>query len=600
MPTNSIQGEYAMKAGRPRSTLLLYSIVMILAACASQSYIYEGGRKFSKKQFDTDMQIYQHYRDLNTLEGYHEFLENHPKNIFRARARDELDLLEFKPYEKKDTVEGYLEFKMLYPGNPYIDKANWHIEQVEIKRYDGLDTTEGYREFLHKYPRSIFADSARERLQELAFREQDKLLRERCGFDLLKYRHGVRKIGNAGGALQDFEIFVQVRPDNGRDCFVTSLLYSTPPDLNEEAQREELEAEVLGVLLGLIAEQAKSGARVPPPVFEVCFAPKGLHETATLMLSYAVIPNGLQLLTTGRNQARELVNLTHAAPAPAPLPEPSPVKSYAQTAAGTQAFAASEETQPGPAPVVIYAQPTDPAGVMRAVADSNSFTDAVLSRRWETTYSDGGTKAIAVIEKQRRYSPQETVRCATVLRYLETIHTRSDARNCAAAILHQRTLKSGDRYWYIMRRGDAGRTLTIETYRPAAENNFFLEQYIDLLPESETHEFLETVTHDGRPAVLIRSTPIKKSPYYAWRRSMIDLERMVPLMIEYYDNGNALQKDVTLSWKQSFGVWYWDVAMLRNLADGSTTRITTTDIRINLGLPDSDFQATALSRLTGR
>jgi hypothetical protein len=81
---------------------------------------------------------------------------------------------------------------------------------------------------------------------------------------------------------------------------------------------------------------------------------------------------------------------------------------------------------------------------------------------------------------------------------------------------------------------------------------------------------------------------------------MIDLERMVPLMIEYYDGRNEICKEVTFSWKQSFGIWYWDTAMFRNRADNSTTRITTTDIRINLGLPEGDFQPSALSRLTGR
>lgn len=589
-----------MNAGFVRFRLMLCCIMLALAACAAQTYIYEGGRRVSQSQYDADMLIYQHYRDLNTLEAFREFLQNHPKNIFAARARDEIDLLEFKPYEKQDTVEGYLEFKMLYPGNPNVDKANWHIEQVEIRRYDSLDTMEGYREFLQKYPRSIFADSARERLQELAFREQDSLLRERCGFDLLKYRHGIRKIAHSGGMLWDFEIFAQLQPQQGRDCFVTRLLYSTPPDLNEDAQRVKLEAEVLSVLLGLIVEQKKSGARVPLPVFEVCFAPKGLHETATLMLSYEVRPNALQLLAVGRSDAQELLTLAHAAPTPVPTPGPPPVKSYAETAEGTQAFAASGEPQPGPIPMAVYPPPSDPDKIMRLVADSNTFTDAVVSRRWETNFSDGRTKAISVIEKHRRYAPQQAVRCATVLRYLETVNTRNDTRRCASAILHLRSLKAGDRYWYVMHRGDAGRTLTIETYRPDAENNFFLEQYVDLLPESESHQLLEITTHDNRPAALIRSTPIKTSPYYAWRRSMIDLERMVPFMIEYYDNGNVVQKDVTFSWQHSFGIWYWDAAMFRNLVDGSTTRITTTDIRINLGLPESDFQASGLSRLTGR
>jgi len=107
--------------------------MFILAACAAGSYVYEGGRRTSKRQFDADMQIYRQYADLNTLEAYRDFLQAYPKNIFTGRARDELDLLEFKPYEKQDTVEGYLEFKMLYPGNPNVDKANWHIESSRLK-----------------------------------------------------------------------------------------------------------------------------------------------------------------------------------------------------------------------------------------------------------------------------------------------------------------------------------------------------------------------------------------------------------------------------------------------------------------------------------
>ena len=47
--------------------------------------------------------------------------------------------------------------------------------------------------------------------------------------------------------------------------------------------------------------------------------------------------------------------------------------------------------------------------------------------------------------------------------------------------------------------------------------------------------------------------------------------------------------------EQSCDIWYWDIIIFRNLADGSTTRITTTDIRINLGLPERDFLPGALS-----
>jgi hypothetical protein len=107
-------------------------------------------------------------------------------------------------------------------------------------------------------------------------------------------------------------------------------------------------------------------------------------------------------------------------------------------------------------------------------------------------------------------------------------------------------------------------------------------------------------TYRNRPAAVIKSIPKKKTPYYAWRKSTIDRERMVPLMIEYYNEQGELKKNVAFTWEQRFGIWYWDTAMFENLENGSTTRIKTTDIRINIGLHERDFQPGALSRLTGR
>jgi hypothetical protein len=572
-----------MKAAHIRIIIFSCCIVLILTACLpSQMYIYEGGQRIPQNRFNADMRIYQTYRDLNTLEGYHEFLQNYPDNVFATRAREEIEQLEFKPYEQQDTIEGYLEFKMLYPHSPHVKKANWRIEQVEIRRYDSLDTVEGYQEFLEKYPRSIFADSARERLQELSFREQNRRLRERFGFDLLKYRHDVRRAQSPHDPLWDFTVFAGLRESGGRSFFVTRLLYGTPPDIGDDTMREKLKTGVAVRMFGMIADQGRNAVRLPQPVFEICHAPGALNDTATVLLSFESSPDGIRQVADGRMPPGKLLTPTRA-------PAATPSRPPTHTAQPSKSLTAA-----------LLPLPRNPTEIMRRVATVNSFEDAVLSRRWETRFSDGSTQDISVIEKQRRYPTQNAVRSATVLRYLETVNTRSDARRCASAILHQRSLKAGDRYWYIMRIGDAGRTLNIETYRPDAENNFFLEQYVDLLPEAESHALLEFLTHEGRPAALIKSTPLKNNSYYAWRRSLIDLERMVPLMIEYYDERGELHRDVAFSWLQSLGIWYWDVAMHRNLADGSTTRIATTDIRINLGLPESAFQPGALQRLSGR
>ena len=151
-----------------------------------------------------------------------------------------------------------------------------------------------------------------------------------------------------------------------------------------------------------------------------------------------------------------------------------------------------------------------------------------------------------------------------------------------------------------MHRGDPSRPPNIATYRYDAENNFFLEQFVDPPVESETHSLVAMTTYRNRPAAIIKSTPKKKNPYYAWRKSTIDRERMVPLMIEYYNKQGTLQKNATFTSEQRFGIWYWDTARFENLENGSITRIKTTDIRINIGLHKRDFQPSGLSRLTGR
>jgi hypothetical protein len=316
------------------------------------------------------------------------------------------------------------------------------------------------------------------------------------------------------------------------------------------------------------------------------------------MLSYTVKPGGLRLLAAGKTQPYELLTASKPIPVPAASSESAQVTTrhvdrtpnYASIYAPVTSQAAVKATKP----------PTDPTEIMQRVATSNTFTDAVFSRHWETTYANKRKKQIAVIEKHQYYDARESIHNARVLRYLETKTTHRDTKKDAAAILLQRSHKGKERYWYIMHRGDPGRAPSIGIFRHNAENNFFLEQYVDPPVKSETHKLVATTTYRNRPAAIIKSTPKKKKSFYAWRKSIVDLKRFVPLMIEYYDAKGTLQKNVAFTWEQRFGIWYWDTARFQNLENGSLTRIKTTDIRINIGLHKRDFQPSGLSRITGR
>jgi len=306
-----------MKIGMARYCFLACCVALILTACGPRGYVYHNGGKIPRKKFIADQQAFQPYRDQNTLESYQDFLRTYPTNSFWKEARDKLEFLEFKPYEKLDTIEGYLEFKMLYPRNKNVKKANWRIEQVEIRRYDNLDTIAGYLEFIDKYPESIFVNSAHERLEELTFREQNRELRKKYGFDLLKYRYAIRKAGASHDPLWNFKIFAYTSKKNGKTAFVNRLLYSTLPNLQDQAVRTKLKETVVSTMLGMIAAQGAPALRLPQPTFEICHAPGGINAKAVPRLGYDVLHNSLRQLAARKKSPSELLIISQVTHAPA-------------------------------------------------------------------------------------------------------------------------------------------------------------------------------------------------------------------------------------------------------------------------------------------
>ena len=132
--------------------LLLIGVFLFLQGCGI--FIIFSEDKRALKEYQLHEEQYQPYKLQNTIEGYKEFIEKYPKNLFINEAKSRIESLEFSPYEQADTIEGFMEFKMRYPENRHVFTANVKIEQVELKRYEKEDTIEGYKEFLSKYPES--------------------------------------------------------------------------------------------------------------------------------------------------------------------------------------------------------------------------------------------------------------------------------------------------------------------------------------------------------------------------------------------------------------------------------------------------------------
>lgn len=152
-------------------------------------------------------------------------------------------------------------------------------------------------------------------------------------------------------------------------------------------------------------------------------------------------------------------------------------------------------------------------------------------------------------------------------------------------------------FWYFfdtMR--DAKRTINVESFRPPAESDFSILDYIDVNLEEETHKFLRSEKYDDKICYVVESIPLKKHIKYGKRISWIDQNNWIPLKIDYFDKKRALWKTLNITWQKKSDLWFWKKAVAVNVQNDYTTLITIEGVKVNVGLNDREFTTTALKR----
>jgi hypothetical protein len=100
-----------------------------------------------------DLSVWEPYKKDNTIEGYEEFLADHPANIYRGEATALLaDLRAYQSAKSKNTVTAYVEFLRAQPSSLNRRKALATCCKLIGKQ---ADPTEGYKKFIDE-----FADGA--------------------------------------------------------------------------------------------------------------------------------------------------------------------------------------------------------------------------------------------------------------------------------------------------------------------------------------------------------------------------------------------------------------------------------------------------------
>lgn len=129
-------------------------------------------------------------------------------------------------------------------------------------------------------------------------------------------------------------------------------------------------------------------------------------------------------------------------------------------------------------------------------------------------------------------------------------------------------------------------------------SDFQYEDLMDREVNMDNHRVLGNDKVSGIACILLESTPVKKSnSIYSKRISCIHPKILVPLRIDYYEKKKTrpIKRLKAKKIKKVQGYWTIFDSTMYNLKTGHSTKLMTTDIKYDQGIPDSLFSQRGLS-----
>ncbi len=555
---------------KPRA-LILGILALMMPSCAYLPAFTQD--EYARREREENERQYAPYKQLNTVEGYREFVKKYPHNYFLETALDSIDNLEFAPYEKADTLQAYAEFVARYPDNRHAVAAKSRIDQARIRECERVDTIEAYRQFLGEHPQNIFAQTAQDRLQDLVFRELAQRLERQHGFDLLLYRLHVKRLQAelpelSGVRLGDFTLFVTLEAAQGKPCLKSHLLYSSDISAFAHAPaalQEQLYDGLVAPLIACAARQLGGSRGIDSLEFSLSRSADRFYGNERPVVNYAVPAREAIAYGQGKIDRAGLRPRVAMQQVPQALPEAA--------AAGRP-------------PVKL-----EGGDIMAKSAALRQARDSRMTTGWKRVNRDGTVYEMKAERTWKDFNGAGGYRSKSIMRY-----TVSQQRLYAAAILTAVDADGGRQYRYIFNKGDYGQTPDIDNYRPRAEWEFPLAEYTEPPPEKERHQYVATIASGSRSCYEVHSTPGPGVAPYGKKISLIDRQTLLPVKVQYFDTKGALWKTAAFDWQQSGGVWYWDRAVVENAQSGDVTTIAVTEASINPGLSYNDFSGGSFMR----
>jgi hypothetical protein len=555
-----------------RHILALCILALLLPSCAFLPAFTQ--EEYSRRRHEEMDQQYTPYRQRNTIEGYREFIARYPRNMYLETALDQIDNLEFAPYEKADTIASYSEFVARYPGNRHAVAARGRIDQANIKNCENIDTIEAYRQFLEQHPDNIFAQTAQDRLQDLEFRALAEKMQQQ-GFDLLLYRLHVKRLQKdlptiSGISLGDFTLFASMETVQGRQYFKSHLIYSS--DLNSfarapVAQQEQIFDALVAKLITSLASEFRTTQGIDGFSFALARSRHRYYGNEKTALEYTFPAR--EALLFGQNRCDRSRLLSQAT-----------VRQTLTTDEATLAGAGGR-----------FAVKLEGGDIMEKSAGRQRANDFIMSATWKRVSKDGTVHEMKTVRKWKDFKGAGGYSAKSVVNY-----SLYPARVYADAILTAADTTGNLQNWYMLSKGDAGRTPNIDSYRPPAEWDFPLAEFAETPVGLEHHQYAGSAPCGSGQCLMVYSMPAPGNVPYGKKTSFIDQQSLLPLKIEYFDKGGELWKTAHLDWQETGGIWFWRRAVIENVPSGAVTTIVITDVKANTGLAYIDFTPGVMQR----
>jgi len=134
---------------------------------------------------------------------------------------------------------------------------------------------------------------------------------------------------------------------------------------------------------------------------------------------------------------------------------------------------------------------------------------------------------------------------------------------------------------------------------PFMGSEFAFEDISSQEVDKYTYTYLGDETVNGVNAHKVEAVPTYKHSGYTRLINYIDVERLVPLKVEYFDRKNSALKTLTVSdYEQHLGkFWRAGKMEMQNHQTGKSTILSWADYKFQSGLTDKDFSSNSLKRL---